>query len=573
MRKSHRHAAGSAVPLLKTCNTCFKGKIRCDRSEESGPCNRCLRLGKECVFPPRRQNHTEIPHQQPRRLPPDSRVDARAALNGHAITQGASVEPLLSQPAVLDDFNDPLELVRGWLDAEREEQLFGVFRTRVAPRFPFVIVPERVKPQDMHQQRPCTHLAILAVASFEDFVLQRKLSSLLNRVIAAKMAAGKLVSLDVLQGLLLHLACIICDLRLDQPRRQQFWAVDTSDEGQSAEWDSDELRALVGTYYLASSSSIIVQKRHYFPYTDFILESCETLDQRGEYPSDKYLRHIVQLQRLLEQAENTIRNAKSTPDDADDINANISSIRDQMDSFKSNLAFSLSDCPVLGLQLNVLELLLSQQSLPGLSAGGGLLQQMLAEKPHSITDLLSESILASKSVISTLLASPPGYEKVLSNLEWIVLSWSLSLPARLDVLAASPPMSHLTRNLRRRLDFRHTLRQILLRLQSLVSPLEDSVGDRDIFYHFLRRARGVEAWYLRHSGLDSLLTPGSIDVATSHAGSASNRGAEANPTFPGNASEPGNLGTADLFFVDLVDEGMQDVDFGLFLGMQDFDLF
>ncbi len=82
----------------------------------------------------------------------------------------------------------------------------------------------------------------------------------------------------------------------------------------------------------------------YFPYTDFILESCEKLDQRGEYPSDKYIWHIVQLQRLLERAEDTVRYAKSSSDDMDDINANISSIRDQMDSFKSNLSFSLSDC-------------------------------------------------------------------------------------------------------------------------------------------------------------------------------------------------------------------------------------
>lgn len=341
------------------------------------------------------------------------------------------------------------------------------------------------------------------------------------------------------------------------------------------------------------SSSIIVQKMHSFPYTDFIIESCKMLDQRGEYPSDKYLWHIVRLQRLLERAEYTARNAKSSADDTNDTKANLASLRDQMDSFKSNLAFTLSDCrmsptihamdisswqllmrqqAVIGLQLNVLELLMSQKSLLGFPPGAGLLQQSLADKPQSVTDSLSECILVSKYVTSTLLAMPPGYEKFLSNLEWIVLSWGLSVSARLDVLAGSSPISHLTKHLRRHLDFRHTLRQILLRLQSLVTPQEDSTGDRDIFYHFLKRARGIEAWYLRHTGLESLSTPGNSDVSASHADDASSC-AEVDPPLTGNVAESVNTGSGGFSFVDLVAEDMQEIDFGMFLGMQDSDLF
>ncbi|KAK0614964.1 hypothetical protein B0T17DRAFT_373059 [Bombardia bombarda] len=94
-----------------------------------------------------------------------------------------------------------------WLDLEKEEQLFSaIFRTHIAPRFPFVVPSDVVTLQVMRQQRPFTHLAILAVASTGDFVLQRKLSGLFNQVVAARVAAGTLVSLDVLQGLLLHVA-------------------------------------------------------------------------------------------------------------------------------------------------------------------------------------------------------------------------------------------------------------------------------------------------------------------------------------------------------------------------------
>lgn len=82
--------------------------------------------------------------------------------------------------------------------------------------------------------------------------------------------------------------------------------------------------------------------RH-FPYTHFILESCEKLELQGEFPSDKYLKHIVHLQRLSEEFDDVVAQttAKSS---ADEITPKIAAIRQQVDSFKSNLTFALSQC-------------------------------------------------------------------------------------------------------------------------------------------------------------------------------------------------------------------------------------
>lgn len=48
------HARGrddqSSMPLLKTCQTCFHAKIRCEKTQDSELCDRCLRLGKTCIF-------------------------------------------------------------------------------------------------------------------------------------------------------------------------------------------------------------------------------------------------------------------------------------------------------------------------------------------------------------------------------------------------------------------------------------------------------------------------------------------------------------------------------------------
>ncbi|UZP41803.1 hypothetical protein NXS19_009619 [Fusarium pseudograminearum] len=43
------------VTLLKTCQTCFHAKIRCEKSQGSVKCDRCLRLNKTCVFNPSRR--------------------------------------------------------------------------------------------------------------------------------------------------------------------------------------------------------------------------------------------------------------------------------------------------------------------------------------------------------------------------------------------------------------------------------------------------------------------------------------------------------------------------------------
>ena len=181
--------------------------------------------------------------------------------------------------------------------------------------------------------------------------------------------------------------------------------------------------------------------------------------------------------------------------------------------------------------------------------------------------------MATKDVLSGFLAIPAGYEHFLLNLEWVVLSWSLSFSARVDVLASSPDIAHVAERARRRLDFRYTLRQVILRLESLASAHEDGTGDRDVFYHFLKRARGIEAWYLRHTGLDSLSTSGSDGAAASNVGTTSSRRLAVASASTISPSESGHTASGDLSFADFFPQEMQDVDYGMFLGMQDFDLF
>ncbi|KAK3360505.1 hypothetical protein B0T25DRAFT_130868 [Lasiosphaeria hispida] len=523
MRKVQRHpSANDMPPLLKTCQICIRAKIRCEATRDSKACDRCLRLNKTCVFAPARRRNVAFPKN--RLEQPEERLDLVMGSRSpgleeehSASTSGIGYSPPSLQIGSSVASWDPFTC--GLLDVERASGLLNLFRSTMTVHFPFVVVPNTATLQDLRQQQPSLCLAVLAVAAFEDFTLQRKLSSLFNHVLASMLVAGKIISFDILQGLLVHLAwahyqprprsysqhlhlatSIVSDLRLDQRRKPQLWKVDfNNDEGHSTEWGSHELRALIGIYYLTSSSSVVLQKMRHFPYTNFILESCEKLEERAEFPNDKYLKNIVRIQRILEDVDDIVAHgtAKFSVDEA---NTKLATIRNQLGIFKTELTFPLSECPTLLLQLGMVELVISQRFLPGspfpvtLSAS-----QEPRYSSAQVVDLFSDSILASKSLINILITMVPGQEKVLSNLGWITLSCALSFSARLSLLAGDNRISYLTKHLQRSLDIRHTLRQVILRLSSMVSPGEDSRGDRDTFYHFLRRAEAIEAWYLRQT--------------------------------------------------------------------------
>lgn len=162
------------------------------------------------------------------------------------------------------------------------------------------------------------------------------------------------------------------------------------------------------------------------------------------------------------------------------------------------------------------------------------------------------------------------------NLEWIVLSCGFSFAARFDVLAATPRISHLTQNLRRNLDIRHSLRQVILRLDSITSPETDSDGDRDAFYHFLRRGKQIQEWHNHQVGPSPQSTPTTIDVTSTDSGHmtpgmgdfASVADASDSAAVSG-GSGPGE--DHDFPVVDFT-EDMQGIDFGLYLTSTNFDL-
>lgn len=178
------------APRLKTCETCFRAKIRCDRTQDSGSCDRCLRLHKECVFAVARHGRPHVRHG--RSTNDSNRLEvARQRVSVSPI----GIPSLPFSASLLDDVGD-----------DKAAMLLQRYSSRMLPHFPFVHIPANETPRTLREQRPCLYIAILSAASYDDNDLQRRLSQSFNATVAEKMVHGNIASLDLLQGILVHSA-------------------------------------------------------------------------------------------------------------------------------------------------------------------------------------------------------------------------------------------------------------------------------------------------------------------------------------------------------------------------------
>lgn len=94
----------------------------------------------------------------------------------------------------------------GLLTPEDGARLVEHFTRKLAPHFPFVLVPCDRPATDLARERPVLTLAVLAAASHDSVKLQRALSDMLGVLISSSLAHGTFATLDMLQGLLVNIA-------------------------------------------------------------------------------------------------------------------------------------------------------------------------------------------------------------------------------------------------------------------------------------------------------------------------------------------------------------------------------
>ncbi|KAL1616941.1 hypothetical protein SLS54_008146 [Diplodia seriata] len=316
------------MSLTKTCQNCFRAKIRCDRTQSNDACDRCHRLRKQCVFRPSTRRY----NSQMR----DSRIEALEAqvreLLGSGRTASSSGNSLSPEPQpapAADPDDDAID--QGLLSMQQAEVLVNIFKTRLTPHFPFVVLPAHVSVAQLRYEKPFLFLAVLAAASFDDMPVQRQLGHLLKQAVNERILASGTLTFEVLQGLLVYLA-----------------------------WSHYHTRPRLYSQYLQLAVSIVIdlpnllQKLNTIPYTDYMAECCLSLATRAEAPTDKYLYYMVRLQHIMESIDFMTSQQQNQPmvDDEAATNAAIYAVQAELGALRASLPFELSESskfqPILG---------------------------------------------------------------------------------------------------------------------------------------------------------------------------------------------------------------------------------
>ncbi|KAK6368102.1 hypothetical protein LTS17_009842 [Exophiala oligosperma] len=157
----------------------------------------------------------------------------------------------------------------------------------------------------------------MAVTSFEDPILQRRLGLEIKKQICDRLVMGLEASMDLLQGLLvfvtwyqyfcvpgkhqyflmLQLCVNMChELKLDLNEKGKRGLEEAQTQVKAR--NPAEMRALLGTYYLSSMLSMVMRKRTIMHYTSYMEDCYTSLSRLRDVPSDQLIAPFVETQVL-----------------------------------------------------------------------------------------------------------------------------------------------------------------------------------------------------------------------------------------------------------------------------------
>ncbi|KAL2700369.1 hypothetical protein AAEP93_008892 [Penicillium crustosum] len=469
------------------------------------------RLGKSCHF---REGGNVKPTNQPdtrdRRIETlEAKVDQLLAQLGTP-TPGNIAEMTPSSSARAKDVID-----QGLISIGAANMLLNEFRATLMPHCPFVIISAQTTAETLRRDKPFLLLTIFTAALHHNMPLQRKLEKQVKKVISDCMVFNSPVSFEILQGLLVHLAwcqyhskprrfsqylhlgiSLITDLQLDRPPEHRFWRTrvdfDSELDRESISWGREEKRAVIGFFYLSSSISQILQKGCSFPYLPYFESICKLLAADAEYPSDKYLLHIVQLQQLSDKI--TLVSSQHVPEIHNtpfSLEHYYRELKSELDLYRANLPFLLCENQTLFMQFHTVEMYLCQVTLFDHKPG--------AQPPrHELSfqiEALRMGLSAAKTLLHFYMCLPLGDDAKFNNVGWVQLGFAVTLACKLVVAASEPSIHPHTVDLCCALDISNTIKRCIIRIQALITSDMDESGDRDVFYHYEKRLKRVQWWF------------------------------------------------------------------------------
>ncbi|KAL4953390.1 hypothetical protein BDW69DRAFT_165483 [Aspergillus filifer] len=352
-------------PYGLACKVCYKAKARCTRTENSAGCERCWRLGKDCVPSDSLRRRNMITYQSSQLENLEGRLDELTILIENMRTQQASSmmyppfstafppaqslpapEAILpSAPMEIPTPNEPTESPRpqeqptameqdgGKWPIRQDEEVLKLFRSRFLPHTPFIYLPEDLTAEELKKKKPIIFHAIYVVTA--RLITEKvELGKEFKKMIAMKLVVENESNTELLTALLIYIAwscdqhvnrdwtlsrlmelalSVVHALRLNAPEPlgahrftklggRHYWPAPKDADQRNPEFLEDQ-RAVLGCFLLTSFVSIFFTEIDPMPWTDLMEKYLENLDAHPQWLGDVALATHIRLQRVVQNCK------------------------------------------------------------------------------------------------------------------------------------------------------------------------------------------------------------------------------------------------------------------------------
>ncbi|KAL4876965.1 hypothetical protein BJY04DRAFT_199269 [Aspergillus karnatakaensis] len=459
------------IPYGLACLNCYKVKSKCVRVANGQPCERCIRLKKECQTPsdPRRRR-TLQKTASARIAELEARLDeVYAILQGTRQSPSDAVtlppmpdqrdQPYPSNPGLMAISQDPGSLVQPAppVMVVRDPGLaLMVFRDMLLPHCPFIQLPMELSAAQLERERPFLYQAILAVSEMS---MEQK--AIKGQAIKVAFAQAAIVEngagIDILLGLLVYVAwgydhvlsgrptlsrllelalSIIYDLRLNEAAPIDLHTLSLasgSEELTEAEQPTrctlEEQRAVLGCFILCSYVAIYFGHMDPMRWTSRMEEYLRFIEANDDCPSDITLASYVRIQLLIHNAAQT-RLAQPTQLP---VRFFLSSFRPQLDKLRQSLPCRSQYQELIHAHLHYAALSIHETAF---TAKNNVINEHDLNSPATTLErieCLQSSLQAIKSWFGVFLGLPDGLRVGTAITLWAQFSRNLVTLYRLSV--------------------------------------------------------------------------------------------------------------------------------------------
>ncbi|KAB5513098.1 hypothetical protein GE09DRAFT_1267544, partial [Coniochaeta sp. 2T2.1] len=243
---------------------------------------------------------------------------------------------------------DHFEILPGFqLSMVEADGILQTYKEYHSVLFPFVPIPRIMSANDLFVKNPFLLRTIMTVAVPRSIATQKRATVLFREQIAEHMVVRQ----EKITNLFQLAVTLVMDLELNRPPRNAVLAsgslVDEATrksgvEGRRVSHALEDLRALLGCFYICSIVSTLFRRLNSFPYTSYTSTACNILKSSQEYESGGFLVAQIRMQRLVVKAYIALPNpefeASAQADSHASLFMTMGCIRNEIESLKEDLA-------------------------------------------------------------------------------------------------------------------------------------------------------------------------------------------------------------------------------------------